>query len=199
MHTEISSETHHSANTDDNHNTCDTTDEDPRPAKRRKPRSAPALTVPLHLRQSRPRVSHSTTSLEIDDAQPQANCGYRSTLVDDEPVAEYQEWPFQGFLKRTKIGNESTYNLEFQLPRIPEHLYLPIPFDALSIGSNTGTSAEVETPHSAVAHSEVWPTTFVISKTGFKRAGNFWWCRSSWHLQWLPNRPNRVAGSGRII
>lgn len=67
MHTEISSETHHSANTDDNHNTCDTTDEDPRPAKRRKPRSAPAVTAPLHLRQSRPRVSYSTTSVEIDD------------------------------------------------------------------------------------------------------------------------------------
>jgi hypothetical protein len=169
-HTEISSDTHHSINTDD---TCDTGDEDPRPAKRRKPRSAPAVTAPLYLRQSRPLVSHSTTSL--DDAQPQADCGSRSTLVDDEqhytprpsrspstqtesvPIAEYQEWPFRGFLKRTKIGNETTYNLEFQLPRIPEHLYLPIPSEALGFGSNTGTSAEVGTPHSAVAHSEVRP------------------------------------------
>ncbi|PVH79397.1 hypothetical protein DL98DRAFT_589462 [Cadophora sp. DSE1049] len=101
-----------SGNTDGNHNTCDTTDEDPRPAKRRKPRSAPAVTAPLHLRQSRPRMLHST-NVEIDDAQSQADCGYRSTLVDDEhhytprtsrsppafvksaPVAEYQEWPFQ--------------------------------------------------------------------------------------------------------
>ncbi|KAI9748733.1 MAG: hypothetical protein M4579_007133, partial [Chaenotheca gracillima] len=124
---------------------------------------------------SRPLVSHSTTSLEIDNAQPQADCGSRSTLVDDEehytprpsrspstqtesvPIAEYQEWPFRGFLKRTKIGNETTYNLEFQLPRIPEHLYLPIPSEALGFGSNTGTSAEVGTPHSAVAHSEVRP------------------------------------------
>jgi hypothetical protein len=128
-HTETSSDTHHSINTDD---TYDTGDEDPRPAKRRKPRSAPAVTAALHLRQSRPLVSHSITSLEIDDAQPQADCGYRSTLVNDEqhytpqpsrspstptesvPIAEYQEWPFQGFLKRTKIGNETTYNLEFQ-------------------------------------------------------------------------------------
>ena len=42
LHTETSSETHHSVNTDDNHNTCDTGDKDPRPAKRRKPRAAPA-------------------------------------------------------------------------------------------------------------------------------------------------------------
>ena len=43
--TEISSDTHHSINTDD---TCDTGDEDQRPAKRRKPRSAPAVTAPLN-------------------------------------------------------------------------------------------------------------------------------------------------------
>src|SRR3954470_16142803 len=34
MHTDISSDTHHSSNTDNNHNACDTSDEDPRPAKR---------------------------------------------------------------------------------------------------------------------------------------------------------------------
>ena len=171
-HTEISSDTHHSINTGD---TCDTGDEDPRPAKRRKPRSEPAMTAPPYLRQSRPLVSHSTTSLDINDAQPQADCG-RSTLFNDElntprparspstptesvPIAEYQEWPFQGFLKRTKIGNETTYNLEFQLPRIPEHLYLPIPSEALGIGCNMGTSPEVGARHSAVAHFEVRPAT----------------------------------------
>ena len=31
-----------------------------------------------------------------------------------------------GFLKRTKIGNEATYNLEFRLPFISEHLSLLI-------------------------------------------------------------------------
>ncbi|KAH7418667.1 hypothetical protein BKA64DRAFT_701183 [Cadophora sp. MPI-SDFR-AT-0126] len=43
LHAETSSETH-SVNTDGSHNTCDTEDEDPRPAKRRKPRAAPAAT-----------------------------------------------------------------------------------------------------------------------------------------------------------
>ena len=80
-HTEISSETHHSVNTDD---TCDTGDEGLRPAKRRKLRSAPAVTAPLYLRRSRPLVSPSTTSLEVDDAQPQADHGCSSTFVDNE-------------------------------------------------------------------------------------------------------------------
>jgi hypothetical protein len=110
---------------------------------------------------------------EIDEARSQAEHGHLPTPADDEHyhtprtprspsapaesalVAEYQEWPFQGFLKRTKIGNETTYNLEFQLPRIPEHLCLLIPSEELSIGSNKGTSAEGGTPYSAIAHSEV--------------------------------------------
>ena len=40
--------------------------------------------------------------------------------------ADYQEWPFQGFLKRVRIGNETTYNLEFKLPCISERFDLPI-------------------------------------------------------------------------
>jgi hypothetical protein len=50
-----------------------------------------------------------------------------SPLAEPAPLAEYQEWPFQGFLKRTRIGNETTYNLEFQLPCISERLNLPVP------------------------------------------------------------------------
>jgi len=167
MHTEISSEIHCSVNIDDNHSTCDTSDEDPRPAKRRKPHSAPALTTSLHLRRSRPFVLPSATSLEIDDAQPQTDRGCPSTSVDDEhhhtprtsrsppasaesaPVAEYQEWPFQGFLKRTRIGNETTYNLEFQLSHVLS--------EALGMRSNKETSAEATTPHDAGAHSRVHP------------------------------------------
>jgi hypothetical protein len=32
-----------------------------------------------------------------------------SATQESVPVAEYQEWPFQGFLKRTRIGTETTY------------------------------------------------------------------------------------------
>ncbi|KAH6716464.1 hypothetical protein BKA61DRAFT_603193 [Leptodontidium sp. MPI-SDFR-AT-0119] len=176
MHTEISSETHHSANTGDNYNICDTTDEDPRPAKRRKPRSAPTVTTPLHLRQSRPRVSHSATSVEIDDARPRADCGYRSTLVDDEhhytprtsrsppapaksaPVAEYQSGPsrfLQAYQDRQRDSVESRVLIIICHEAPPSSC----PSEALGIRSNKEASAEVGTSHSAVAHSEARPAT----------------------------------------
>lgn len=76
----------------------------------------------------------SATQPEMDEARPQADYGHLQTPIDGDhyhtprtsrspsstmesaPVAEHQEWPFQGFLKRTKIWNETTYNLEFRLP-----------------------------------------------------------------------------------
>jgi hypothetical protein len=48
---------------------------------------------------------------------------------------------FQGLLKRTRIGKETVYNLEPQLPHIPEHLHLPVPSEALGMHTNE-TSAE---------------------------------------------------------
>jgi hypothetical protein len=165
MHTEISSETHHSVNTDNTDRTCET-----QPAKRRKRRSAHAVTAPLPVRRSRRLLPAST-----NDVQPQAGHGYPSTLVDNShhytsrtsrspsaeavPVAEYQEWPFQGFLKRTKIEDDVTYNLEFHLPRTLEHFRLPIHAHALDNGSDQAMSAPAGTPHSAVSYSEVEPAT----------------------------------------
>jgi hypothetical protein len=101
-----------------------------------------------------------TTRPEIDEAQSQDDHGYSSTFIDEQhcasrtsrsppaaseavPVAEYQEWPFQGFLKRTKIGDDVTYNLEFKLPSISEHFHLPINPAALDVN------------HDAAAHSKI--------------------------------------------
>ena len=84
MYTEISNGTHYSVNTDNNHNACNTSDEDLRPVKRQKPRSAPAVTPLLYLRLSPPFESPSTTIPKIDEAQPQNNHGYSSTFVDNE-------------------------------------------------------------------------------------------------------------------
>jgi hypothetical protein len=173
MHTEMSSETHHSINTDDDHNTCDTSDEDPQPAKRRKLHSAPAVTLPLHLQRSDPLRSTSTTRPEIDDPRPQVDHGCPSTFVDNNhqhasrtsrilsvaseavPVAEYQEWPFQGFLKRIRIGDDVTYNLEFKLPLASEHLHLLINSAALDTCSSKEAPAKAPTPHEAAAHSKI--------------------------------------------
>ena len=168
MHTEISSDTHHSVNTDDNHNACDTSDEDPRPAKRRKPRSARAVTPPLHLRRSPPPPP---TRPEIGEAQSQDDHGCSSTLIDEQycasrtsrspsaaseavRVAEYQEWPLQGFLKYIIIGDKVKYNLEFKLPSISEHLHLPIDPKALDICSSKEAPAKVPTHHEAAAYSK---------------------------------------------
>jgi hypothetical protein len=49
----------------------------------------------------------------------------------------------QGFLKRTKIGDDTTYNLELKLPSISEHFHLPINPVALDIN------------HDAAAHSKI--------------------------------------------
>jgi hypothetical protein len=89
-------------------------------------------------------VVPSTARPEIDDAQPQADVGYSSTFINDEqyhvsqtsqspsaaakaiPVAEYQEWSFQGFFKHSRIRDDVTYNLEFKLPSISEHFQRPL-------------------------------------------------------------------------
>jgi hypothetical protein len=59
------------------------------------------------------------------------------------PLAEYREWPFQGFLKRTTIGNQTIYNLEFELPCIPEHLNLSLHPAVLSASSKESSAEAV--------------------------------------------------------
>ncbi|KAH6665212.1 hypothetical protein B0J14DRAFT_456909, partial [Halenospora varia] len=76
-----------------------------------------------------------------------------STTAEAIPVAEYQEWLFQGFLKRTKIVDDVTYNLEFKLPSISERLHLPINPAALDIN------------HDAVARSKVHQTLLKPKKS----------------------------------
>ncbi|KAG9230121.1 hypothetical protein BJ875DRAFT_488285 [Amylocarpus encephaloides] len=94
----------------------------------------------------------STTQLEISGAQSQADLAYPPTSINNAhhctppsyrsasdtesaPIAEYQEWPFQGFLKRATIGNQITYNLGFSLSHIPEHLSLSLHSEVSSTSS----------------------------------------------------------------
>jgi hypothetical protein len=171
-----------SHNTNDEDVEDDEDDEEPRPAKRRKLPLAPthkSLTPLNHNSKARLRQPHSRTpplamQLEVDDTQSQADPKNPPTPVDDEhhisrtprspsaptesvPIAEYQEWPFQGFLKRTKIGSETTYNLEFKLPHISGRLNQPINPKALHICSSREALAKVAIPHEAVAHSKMCP------------------------------------------
>jgi hypothetical protein len=163
-------------NTDDNQNAYDTGDEEPPVKRRAAPATTPTTcrrhTPELHLGQPGPLVTLSTATPEIDAAQPQPNDGCPATFVDNShhhasrtsrspstaseavPVAEYQEWPFQGFIKRVRIGDNVTYNLEFKLP-ILEHLHLPINPATLDICSSKQAQAKVPTSHDDVAaHSK---------------------------------------------
>ncbi|KAF8850006.1 hypothetical protein BDZ45DRAFT_697068 [Acephala macrosclerotiorum] len=174
---ETSSGIHQSGGNECSHDTGDEHDEEPRLAKRRKlplVSTDVALTPSLEhspkpcLRQSHGLAPSSTTQSEMDESPPQADHGHLSTPGDDEhhyppptsrspsvtvesaPVVEYREWPFQGFLKRITIGNQTIYNLEFALPRIPEHLGLSLHSEILGAGSRE-SSAEAVVSHKAVA------------------------------------------------
>ena len=103
--------------------------------------------------QSQPRADHRSPSTFVDNSHQYTLRTSRSPSA--APVAEYQEWPFQGFLKRTKIRDDITYNLKFRLPRIPKNFYVPISADALGNGSDQELAAAAANPHNTVAHSKV--------------------------------------------
>jgi hypothetical protein len=109
---------------------------------------------------------------EVEDTQSQEDDGYSSTFVEEQHYAsrtsqspsaaseavlatEYYKWPFQGFLKRIRIGDNVTYNLEFKLPSISEQLHFPIDPQALDIFPNQKAPAKVPTNHDAATHSKI--------------------------------------------
>lgn len=144
---EISRNNYHLKNGDCSYNTSDEDDEDLRPAKRRKlppTRTSNALTLP-----------DEPTPVDNDYHHAPRTSRSPSIIVESASIAEYQEWPCQGFLKRTKIGNKTIYNLEFQLSHIPKHLRLPILSEALGMHLNKETSAEAVTSHDAGTHSKM--------------------------------------------
>jgi hypothetical protein len=153
--TEISSDGHNSEDSDRSHKTNNADvedDDDPRSAKRRKLRPSPTINNAL-------TPLDESTPVDNDQYCPPRASRSPSAPVESAPVAEHQEWPFQGFIKRTKIGNETMYNLEFQLSHIPEHLHLLVFSEALGMRSKKEMSAEAATPHNIVAHSKVWLAT----------------------------------------
>ena len=169
-HTEISSDTHYSTITKDNHDISDTSDEDLRPVKRRRRCPEPAVTSPLHLQhspilatsietsnvQSQPDNECSPTTFGHKQHQASRSSRSLSPVTEALPAAEYQEWPFQGFLKRTRIGEEVTYNLEFRLPSISDHLHFPTSPSKLGFCSlkDDRPMPLHRTSHSPIVHSK---------------------------------------------
>jgi hypothetical protein len=72
-----------------------------------------------------------------------------------ESIANYQEWPLQGFLKRTRIRDDVTYNLEFKLPSISEQLHIPIDPKAFDTCCSNKALAEVPIHDDVAAHSMI--------------------------------------------
>jgi hypothetical protein len=165
-------------------------------------------------------VALSTATPEIDDAQPQVDHECLSTFVDNNqhasrtsrspsvaseavPVAEYREWPFQGFLKRTRIGDDVTYNLEFKLPSISEHLHLPIDSKALDICSSKEAPAKASTHHDAAAHSKIHQAPLKPKKSKVSwieddiKLVQMWNEGRSWEYIFAA-LPNRSEGSIRV-
>jgi hypothetical protein len=90
-----------------------------------------------------------------------------STATGAVPVAEYQEWPFHGFLKRTRIEDDIMYNLEFKLPPISEHLNLPINPEALDICSSREAPAKTPIRHDATTYSKTRQALLQPRKSAF--------------------------------
>jgi hypothetical protein len=138
--------------------------EAPRPAKRRRPspsNSDPTPNRSQRRRLQRPSESRSSSpskldrshtappqtqlklSLNSDDcAQSQHSSTHSST--DDEQMsttAEYREWPMHGFFKRTTIGNEIRYSMDFSLEQLQGLCALACPRHATPPNSDRDSSA----------------------------------------------------------
>jgi hypothetical protein len=141
----------------------DEDDEEPRPAKRRKRNSNLTHQTPAHIEQHVSQTSRSP-----------------SATRELAPIAEYQEWPFQGFLKRTRIGNETTYNLEFKLLYLSKLLSLPI--EAHNEGGVPTTptarpmapSSKVSTPTSRPRTRAKWMPEDDTKLVDMKKSGCSW-------------------------
>jgi len=143
---EINSSNHHLKSNDRGYDTTDEDDEDPQPAKRRKP-THHVLTPPDELAP----VENDHHTLRTSRSP--------SITIQSAPGAEYQEWPFQGVLKHTKVENKTTFQLKFQLLYVPECLHFPALSEALGIHSNKRTSAKAATARNIVVQSKVQPAT----------------------------------------
>jgi hypothetical protein len=120
-----------SGNGDSNNNNDQDSDESegPRPAKRRRLSRSKHI-CKRRLRQRQDSCSAPVQAPECASSQSQRS-STRSSPGDEEPTsntrAEYQEWPMHGFFKRTTIGDEIRYGMEFSLEQLHELCALACP------------------------------------------------------------------------
>jgi hypothetical protein len=121
---EIISDMHHSESSDRSHEISDKDvedDEGPRPAKRRKLRSALAYgDLPPQPQNLTPPSATQLEDTSRCNEQPESWKSSSPSPTGDEELtsnasAAYQEWPMRGFFKLITIGNEVRYGMEFSL------------------------------------------------------------------------------------
>jgi hypothetical protein len=67
---------------------------------------------------------------------------------------KYWEWPFQGILKKVRIGTKTTFSLEFALDDVPSTLKLWAPFEALGKILSIKSPPKVQTSQSTIVPSK---------------------------------------------
>ncbi|KFY02937.1 hypothetical protein V490_00356 [Pseudogymnoascus sp. VKM F-3557] len=155
----LSQDREHSVNSyykdnEDNEDNEDAEDEDVPPPRRRKRRhiesdaNETATRKKVHTRSSTTAQAQTCTTRGSTVSRTQAQtCATRGSTVsrsspaDAESIgADYQEYPLQGFLKCVRIGQETTYNLEFRLLDLPD---LFKPSIGLHISNSTSSGQSV--------------------------------------------------------
>ena len=131
----------------------DDEDEDARPLSRRKRRRAMSSDAAETLARKKIRTPSTVAQAECTTRGSTAS---RSSSSDMESQlgADYQELPFQGFLKCTRIGRETTYNLEFSLPDLPGSFRPSIYLQPLNSRSCRETVRRLVSPQLCASHAK---------------------------------------------
>jgi hypothetical protein len=144
IHQEIGEEKEQEGHGSDNDHRDDQDSDDsegPRPAKQRRPspsKSDPTSKCSRRQHPQRPSESCSRNLSKLDKSQTappqtqldlsinsndctQSQHSSAHSSKDDQQIStttEYREWPMHGFFKRTTIGNEIRYSIDFSLEQL---------------------------------------------------------------------------------
>jgi hypothetical protein len=126
--------------------------EGPRPAKRRRLTRSSRDRASKRICKRRLRQPQDSRSAPVQAPKCASSKSQRSpthSSSDEEPTsntrAEYQEWPMHGFFKRTTIGDEIRYGMEFSLEQLHELCALACPH-ASQAGSSIGSVGSSRPP-----------------------------------------------------
>lgn len=140
-----------STDEDYSRDTTDNEDEDFRPVERSKIPSPPhrrhrAFCIPIERSNVRSKhICHPLSKANEQLYSPQSSQS-PSPSAESIPLAEYQEYAVNGVFKYTRVGNDTTFNLELQVADLPEHFELTAPLKAMSSTLAAKVSSQTQIP-----------------------------------------------------